>query len=78
MEIERIVDYLKLQYHRDSSRANYYQIWKIFSKFYLRLDSNPNNWSERITLFVGYLIDTQKQSATVKSYISAIKAVLHP
>ena len=33
-------------------------------------------WENRITLFVGYLIDNGKQSSTVKSNVSAIKAVL--
>ena len=36
----------------------------------------PTTWPERLTLFVGYLIDNKKQSATVRSYVSAIKAIL--
>ena len=42
----------------------------------LRLDYRPDNWEDRLVLFVGYLIQNKKQSATVRSYISAIKAVL--
>ena len=42
----------------------------------LRLDYKPDNWEDRLVLFVGYLIQNNKQSATVRSYISAIKAVL--
>ena len=57
-------------------QQNYYTIWKLFNKFFLRLDKKPPTWGERLSLFVGYLIDSNKQSATVKSYISAIKAVL--
>ena len=34
------------------------------------------DWEDRIVLFIGYLIDNKKQSATVKSYVSAIRAVL--
>ena len=33
-------------------------------------------WEERLVLFVGYLINDNKKSTTIKSYISAIKAVL--
>ena len=40
------------------------------------MDLKPKHWEDRITLFVGYLIDQNKKSQTVKSYISAIKAVL--
>ena len=61
---------------RDSTRQNYYLIWKSFNTFLLRLDEMPSSWEEKLTLFVGYLVDQKKQSSTVKSYISAIKAVL--
>ena len=74
--IERIIDKLRMQRHRDSTRKNYYSIWKLFNKFILNLDRKPCNWEDRLTLFVGCLIDDDKQSSTVKSYISAIKAVL--
>ena len=33
-------------------------------------------WGDRLSLFVGYLIEMGRRPATVKSYISAIKAVL--
>ena len=36
----------------------------------------PNNWEDRITLFVAYLIDKNRKSTTIKCYISAIKSVL--
>ena len=42
----------------------------------MRLDRKLRNWDQRLTLFVGYLIENKKQSSTVKSYISAICAVL--
>ena len=34
-------------------------------------------WEERITLFAGYLIGHNRRSTTVRSYISAIKAMLY-
>ena len=71
-----IVERLKLLRHRDSTRQNYYTIWKIFSRFCLKLDHCPSTWHERLSLFVGYLVEDGKQSSTVKSYISAIKNVL--
>ena len=51
-------------------------MWKIFNKFFIRLDKKPNNWEDRIVLFTGFLINSKKQSSTVKSYISTIRAVL--
>ena len=40
------------------------------------MDLKPNNWEHRVLLFAAYLIKEGKQSATVKSYILAIRAVL--
>ena len=57
-------------------KRNYYTVWKLFSKFCLQLDVKPKSWEDRITLFVGYLIENGKQSSTVRSYVSAVKNVL--
>ena len=62
--------------HRDSTKKNYYCVWKLFNKFFIQLDVKPRNWEDRLTLFVGYLVETQKKSTTVRSYVSAIKAIL--
>ena len=51
-------------------------IWKLFNQFFIKLDRKPRDWNQRLVLFVCYLIDNKKQSSTVRSYISAIKAVL--
>ena len=67
---------LKHQSHRRSTRRTYYRIWKSFNQFFIRLDVKPEEWESRLTLFVAYLIDQEKCSKTIKSYISAIKAVL--
>ena len=74
--IKNTIERLRLLRYRNSTRRNYYIIWKAFNKFFLKLDIKPDSWEDRLTLFVGYLIDQNKQSATIKSYISAIKAVL--
>ena len=40
------------------------------------LDQKPQTWEDRLILYVGYLVNKQLKSGTIKSYISAIKAVL--
>ena len=62
--------------HRDSTKVNYYGIWKNFNQFFIKLDCKPNTWEDRIVLYAAYLIQNHKKSTTVKSYVSAIKAVL--
>ena len=62
--------------HRDSTNRNFFTVWKLFSSFCLRLDRKPVTWEDCLVLFVGYLVDSGKQSSTVQSYISAIKDVL--
>ena len=57
-------------------KANYYNIWRTFNEFFIRLDVKPDKWKDRLTLFVGYLIDKNRKSTTIHSYVSAIKAVL--
>ena len=74
--MQNIVDKLKLQCNRESTRRNYYSVWKQFNEFYIKLDVKPNNWEDRIILFAGYMIDQKKKSTTVKSYVSGIKAIL--
>ena len=75
-EISSIVEELKQHQHWDSTRKNYYAVWRLFNKFFIRLDVKPKNWKDRLTLFVGHLIQQNRQSSTVKNYVSAIKAVL--
>ena len=75
-ELTRIVDMLKNHCHRDSIKTMYYQIWKQLNYFILRLDRRPGSWEKCIVLFIGHLINNNRQSATIKSYLSAIRAVL--
>ena len=70
------IEKLKNQAHRDSTKDTYYKVWKQFGKFYLRLDYKPVRWEDKIVLFIGHLINENKQSSTIKSYLSAIRAVL--
>ena len=62
--------------HRDMTKRCYYTIWKLFNEFFIKLDIKPSAWKDQLTLFVGHLICCRKQSSTVRSYISVIKAVL--
>ena len=74
--MQNIMDKLRLLSYRDSTKTNYYGIWKNFNEFYLRLDKKPTSWEERLVLFVGYLIQNKKKSSAIRCYVSAIKAVL--
>ena len=48
----------------------------MFNKFFIHLDKKPESWEQRPILHVTYLIELGRTSATIKSYISAIKAIL--
>ena len=76
IEISGIVEQLKHNQHRNSTKCCYYTVWKLFNEFFVKLDLKPSNWEDRLMLFVGYLVQNNKQSSTVKSYVLAIKAVL--
>ena len=70
------MDQLRRDRIRESTRRNYYQIWKSFNQFFTKLDVKPTTWEDRITLFVAYLVDKNRKSMTIRCYILAIKAVL--
>ena len=74
--LESLVHRLKFERNRSSTRKMYYGVWRCFNSFFIKLDDKPSFWEERLTLFVGYLIEQNRKSSTIKSYISAIKAVL--
>ena len=62
--------------NRPSTRKTYLAIWRKFNNFVIKLDFKPPTWEERTAMFVADMIDRGAQSATVKSYISAIKRIL--
>ena len=74
--MKRILESLKNKSCRESTNANYLSIWRNFNKFVIKLDVRPKLWEDRVSLFVAHLIDKGIQSATVRSYVSAIKKVL--
>ena len=74
--MRNILEKLKCQHNRQSTKENYLRIWRRFNKFVIKLDNKPKTWEDRVYLFVAHLIDNGAQSSSVKSYISAIKSVL--
>ena len=74
--MNRILDYLPHKTTRDSTKKNYYCVWKIFNSFIVKLDKKPSSWEDRISLFGAYLVNKGMQSSTMKSYYSGIKSIL--
>ena len=70
------MDRLRNEKHQSMTRKNYYTIWKLFNKFILKLDKKPTTWEDRLSLFVGYLVNNRNKSTMIRSYVSAIKSVL--
>ena len=72
----RIVDKLRLDRVRDSTKQNYYSVWKAFNSFFLRLDVKPILWEDRLVLYAAFLVQNNRKAQTVRSYICAIKNIL--
>ena len=72
----QILDRLKYQQNKSSTTGNYLQSWRQFNAFIIKLDIKPKLWEERVALFAAYLFDKGRKSATIRSYVSAIKSVL--
>ena len=74
--IRGILDKLQNSKNRKSTKRTYLAVWRKFNNFVIKLDEIPTSWEERASLYVGYLFNKGAQSSTIKSYISAIKAML--
>ena len=75
--MEELLDQLKQDVHRKTTRGTYYNVWKNFNKFLIRLDRMPKCWEDRVSLYCAFLITIKgRKSATVKSYVSGIKHIL--
>ena len=74
--MELIVQKLLGQQNRRSTVRTYVNIWRQFNNFVLSLDQKPPSWEARTTLYIAYLIDNGRQSASIKTYVSAIKKLL--
>ena len=71
-----ILEKLRVQNNRKSTKDNYFSIWRAFNKFIVALDYRPDSWEVKVYLFVTHLVNSGRKSSTVKSYVSAIKLVL--
>ena len=67
------MDDLKYNGVKPAMKENYHLIWRNFNKFVIQLDRIPSTWEEKTSLYCAFLVRDGKQSATVKSYVSAIK-----
>ena len=75
--LEGLMDQLKNESHQNSTKGTYYNVWKNFNQFLIKLDRMPKTWEERLSLYCTYLIVIKKRkSTTIRSYISGIKHIL--
>ena len=75
--INNLLEQLKAEGNKDTTKMSYYKTWRKFNQFVIRLDYIPKLWEDKTCLYCTYLIcEKQLQSSTVRSYVSAIKSVL--
>ena len=68
---------MKNHNHRSTTKDSYYQTWKAFNKFLIKLDRILKSWEHKVAIYCAYLVECKKlQSSTIKSYVSGIKAIL--
>ena len=75
-QIKLIIERLKGNQNRKSTQANYLGIWRQFNKFINRLETRPKCWEDGASAYGAYLVEQGLQSATIRSYISALKHTL--
>ena len=71
-----MLEKIKCFKYRDSTKKTYQMVWRKFNRFLMSLDFRPTMWEERASLFGAFLFEQGIQSATMKSYMSAIKVTL--
>lgn len=72
----RIVDRLSNADVSEATRQMYHKVWCNFNRFLLCFDDLPTSWEEKLVLYASFQADIGNASATVASYISAIRYVL--
>ena len=75
-DLKMKLESLKTKRTRNSTYMTFFKIWSGFNKFLIQLDYIPKKWEERTVLYCAHLINCGAQSSTIRSYISAIKAIL--
>ena len=73
-DMEQILEYLKANHTRDSTKRNYTCIWRQFNEFLIKLHPKPKYWEDRINLYFAY--STGVKSTNLQSYLSALKNIL--
>ena len=74
--MQSILNNLKQNANSSNTKRTYHSIWRNFNNFVIRLAYKPRYWEDRVSLFLAYMVEKGAQSSTIKSYTSAIKAVL--
>lgn len=75
-QYKRIKHYIKTFKLRRSTRKSYKKTWNRFNRFISQFDVIPPKWEDRIVVWAAHLADNRRKSATIKSYISAIRYCL--
>lgn len=73
----RIVDRLSNDDICEATKQMYHKIWCNFNRFLLCFDDLPTSWEEKLVLYAAFLADIGNASATVSTYMSAIRYVLN-
>lgn len=75
-QYKRIKHYIKTFKLRPSTRKSYKKTWNRFNWFISRFDVIPPKWEDRIIVWATHLADNRRKSATIRSYISAVRYCL--
>lgn len=72
----RIVDKLSNDDVCQDTKNMYHRVWCNFNRFLICFDDLPTSWEEKMVLYASFLADIGTASATVSSYMSALRYVL--
>lgn len=73
---KRVVERLSNDGIQESTKKMYHSVWCNFNQFLLSFDDLPTTWEDKMVLYASFLADIGSSSATVGSYMSAIRYVL--
>lgn len=73
LQYKRIKHYIKTFKLGPSTRKSYKKTWNRFNHCISCFDVIPPKWEDRIIVWPTHLADNRRTSATIRSYISAIR-----
>lgn len=76
LQYRRIKNHIKNFRLKSSTKRSYKKTWDRFNKFISKFDCIPPKWEDRIIVWATHLADNRKKSATIRSYISAVRYCL--